>query len=764
MSATLGVGRAEWESSVASTGALRGVRILGGAGGAALASALVALLDARRAVNLRAVPFGAAWAGDLAAMAPIALGVGVGVSAAALALDPAGRWSLARLIRPFLSLRGEARARAAALALVTPALVFVWVILAAQAGRSAFSAGLPMASGVEVAVVCLAGVLFAAAAALAAVPLLARYVTGAVTPTVAAVCGAIYAAAAFALGVYLGDVSGNGPTPLAILGVITRPELDLSPVLGVVSFAVGAAIGERVASVTRHSWIAGAALSVGALVGLVVFEATALSEAPDVASAIESSAAMGRIGFALERAATDFDRDGASALFGGGDCDDADPRRSPTAIDIPGNGIDEDCSGEDLPAPRASAAAPSAPPPPRRLVRDDLNLVLITIDTLRIDLGFMGYPRPVSPNLDALAARSTVFERAYSMASYTGKSVGPTMIGKYPSETLRDGAHFDTYFPENVLLAERLRAAGFRTMGVASHWYFQPKYGLTQGMDLWDMTAMPRETSHDVDSSVTSDRLTDAAIRLLSDPTNVDRRFFFWGHYFDPHANYVAHAGAPDFHSGARGWAKPAYDGEVWFTDHHLGRLFDFVAAQPWAERTAIVVTADHGEAFEEHGMNWHGVDLWEPLVRVPLIVYVPGTKAHRVAPKRSLVDLVPTILDLLGIDAPQGGELSGTSTAAAIVSPEAPGALDERDVFIDMPAGPQVSQHRAIIHGDTPGMKLLSEGAAWYFLFDLSRDPGELNDLARDKAKFSDLREVFDAKLSTLHTIHVAPAPYQAR
>jgi choline-sulfatase len=731
-------------------------RFLGAVAGAALGAAAVALVEAIHASQVSRVALGGLWAGDTAAIVPIAFGVGIAVGIAAVAFDPTRRWSIGRALRGFGSLQGDDRARAAAFAVVSPALGLAWVIASAQAGRAAFSAGAPVASGAEAAVISVVAAAFASATVLAVVPFMARNVTGAVAPFVAVACGAIYATAGLAIGIHLGDVSGNGPTPLAILGVLSRPELDLSPVAGVLALLVASFIGERVSGGRRRGWIVASLITVACAAGLVVFEAFALSATLDVANAIETGTPLGHIGLAIERHATDRDHDGASALFGGGDCDDSDPRRSPFAIDIPGNGIDEDCSGADLPAPRATATPP--PAPLARASRHDLNLVLITVDTLRIDLGFMGYPRPVSPNLDALAERSTVFERAYSMASYTGKSVGPTMIGKYPSETQRDGAHFDTYFPENTFLAERLRAVGFRTMGVASHWYFQPKYGLTQGMDFWDMTAMPPETSHDVDSSVTSEALTDAAIRLLSDPTNVDRRFFFWGHYFDPHANYVPHPEAPDFRAGAKGWSKPLYDGEVWFTDHHLGRLFDFIASQPWGAKTAIVITADHGEAFDEHGMNWHGVDLWEPLVRVPLVVYVPGVKPHRVAQKRSLVDLVPTILDILGVDQPPAGELSGESTAPAIVSPDAENALEERDVYIDMPAGPQVSQHRAIIHGPTPGFKLMSEGAAWYFLFDLSRDAEELNDIGRDKAKFAELREAFDEKLASLHTIRVDP------
>jgi arylsulfatase A-like enzyme len=385
------------------------------------------------------------------------------------------------------------------------------------------------------------------------------------------------------------------------------------------------------------------------------------------------------------------------------------------------------------------------------------NLVLITVDTLRIDLGFMGYSSPVSPHLDALAARSTVFERAYSMASYTGKSVGPMMIGKYASECARNGAHFDVYGPENTFLAERLHAAGFRTMGMAPHWYFKPKYGLTQGMDLWDLSAMGDGPNTPTYSLVTSDTLSDLAIGMLSEPANVQGRFFLWVHYFDPHQRYVPHSEAPSFARPGRNPAKALYDGEVWYTDHHLGRLLDFIAAQPWADRTVIVVTSDHGEAFGEHGMTGHGVDLWEPLVRVPLVVYVPGVPAHRVHVKRSLVDLVPTLLDLLELPQPPAGELSGRSTANAITDP-AQADSEERDVYLDMPVGPQVHEHHAIIHGPTPGMKLLSEGGPVFFLFDLDKDAHEAKDLAGNRKLLAPMMKTFLEKKASVHEVRVVP------
>jgi arylsulfatase A-like enzyme len=728
-----------------------GARFVWAVAGAILAAFGVAAVEAVVVARVWPMSIVALLVGDAAVLVPIATATGLAVAAGAIALDPMRRASVRSIAARWAGQHGEERARAAAVALVAPAAALVWALVCAQAGRAAFAAGMPAASGLEVAVASVAGLLVACSTVIASTRFVARHVTSAVTPAVALACGSTYVGAAVAVGLHLGDVSGNGPTPLAILGVLTRPELDVTPALALGGLAVCAVLFERL---SRGQGVAGLLASAAVVAGgwgALAQQARALSISPEVARAIEQAAPLGRIGLALARRATDRDRDGASALFGGGDCDDDDPRRSPLAVDIPGNGIDEDCSGADLPAPRPVAAVAA---PPKVAYRHDLNLVLITVDTLRIDLGFMGYPRPVSPNLDRLAAKATVFERAYSMASYTGKSVGPTLIGKYPSECLRDGAHFDTYFPENVFLAERLRRAGFATMGVASHWYFQPKYGLPQGIDTWDMSAMPTESSRDVDSSVTSPALTDAAIRLLSDPDLGSKRFFFWAHYFDPHANYVAHPDAPDFRTDAKGWAKPAYDGEVWFTDQHLGRLFDFIESQSWGPKTMIIVTADHGETFDEHGMNWHGVDLWEPLVRVPLVIYVPGVAGHRVPVKRSLIDLVPTALDLLGLPQPAAGELSGVSTAPAVMTPDAPEAMAERDVFIDMPAGPQVQQHRALIHGTTPGFKLMSEGAAWFFLFDLSRDPGELSDLGRDRAKLAEMRAAFDEKLSTLHQV----------
>jgi arylsulfatase A-like enzyme len=371
-----------------------------------------------------------------------------------------------------------------------------------------------------------------------------------------------------------------------------------------------------------------------------------------------------------------------------------------------------DALGADPPSsPSASApAAASAPAittatPPR-----DCNVILLSIDALRADMPWVGYPRPIAPRLTELEARSVSFTNAYSISSYTSMSLGGLLSGRLPSELNRSGYFFGTYRKDGFF-PERLQRAGVHTMGVMAHEYFRSA-GLDAGFDTWKL--VPGVTwDPNTDRDITSPQSERVSEDLLRDPANRSRRFFFWAHFMDPHDQYLPHDGID--------WGKAArdrYDAEVTFTDRYIGKLLDFIAAQSWADRTVIIVTSDHGEAFGEHGLWRHGFELWQPVIRVPLMINAPRATARRVTVRRSAIDLAPTILELFGV--PSEGNLEGKSLVAEIYG--APS--EERDVVVDLPATSNSGRRRALLRGDD---KLICfDDDAHCKLFDIVVDPSE--------------------------------------
>ena len=404
------------------------------------------------------------------------------------------------------------------------------------------------------------------------------------------------------------------------------------------------------------------------------------------------------------------------------------------------------------PGVAASTTAPrfdgGKPDTRKALAAPDLNLLLITVDALRADMPWVGYPRPIATNLTALAKDSVVYTRAYALSSYTSMSLGGLMAGRYPLELPRDGRATSRFFDDALFFAELLAPAKVRTLGMHAHVYFMGDTGIRQGFEEWRM--VPRILlSPAREGFITDDKLADLAISALDEHAtqHPSRRFFAWAHFMDPHFDYARHPEQPRFRGeptapdggvpvppgvklseiGQR--LRDRYDGEVLFTDTQIGRLLAHVEKQPWGSRTAIVVTSDHGEAFGEQKSYFeHGFFLYEVTTRVPLLFKVPGAKARRIDTARSHIDLARTLLELMGVAAP--ASLRGTSLV-----PELFGAPAEpRDVVIDMPYTDQTPRRRALIHRRHKIIE--SESETTPLLFDLEADPGEQRNIAADEPR----------------------------
>ncbi|MBM4373509.1 MAG: sulfatase [Deltaproteobacteria bacterium] len=378
-----------------------------------------------------------------------------------------------------------------------------------------------------------------------------------------------------------------------------------------------------------------------------------------------------------------------------------------------------------------------------------INVLLLTIDSLRYDMPWQGYPRDIAPNLTALARESVVYPRAYSVSSYTAKSVGALLSGRYPSQLYRSWSFFAEYSLDNEFFPELLSARGVKTMAAHAHFYFDRGKNLNQGFDVWRMVP-DLKVNNTTDESITGDKHTDLAIDLLSEPANTKGPFFLWLHYMDPHDQYRPHPEAPNFGKSTR----DHYDAEVFYTDLQVERLLAFARKQPWWEDTAVIVSSDHGEAFGEHKMWRHAFALWEVLTRVPLIVKAPGAAPRMVDARRSDIDLAPTIVDLLGLSPSPG--FVGRSLVPEVYGIEPPG--DREPIVTDLPGDSNNSPMRAIVKGD---YKLIVDDAGGgVSLYDLARDPGETKNLARDKKHadaLADMRRVFDETWAKLPRV----APY---
>ncbi|MCJ7487896.1 MAG: sulfatase-like hydrolase/transferase, partial [Candidatus Aminicenantes bacterium] len=284
-----------------------------------------------------------------------------------------------------------------------------------------------------------------------------------------------------------------------------------------------------------------------------------------------------------------------------------------------------------------------------------LNVLLVTLDTTRADrLGCYGYLGGKTPNLDALAAAGVLFQNVYAQVPLTLPSHCSIMTGTTP---LSHGIHNNGGYvlsPERTTLAEMLKARGFRTAAFVASFSVDSRFGLDQGFDLYDdsfQAGLPFKP-------VNSERRADTVAALFSAWLDGQdgEPFFAWVHFFDPHLPYRPPAPYD------REFSSNPYDGEIAFMDEAVGTVVGKLREKNLLERTLVVLAGDHGEAFGEKVETGHGVFLYEETLKVPLILHASGRLAEGkvVSSRVRLTDIVPTVLDMVGLPVP--AEVEGQS------------------------------------------------------------------------------------------------------
>jgi arylsulfatase A-like enzyme/Flp pilus assembly protein TadD len=297
--------------------------------------------------------------------------------------------------------------------------------------------------------------------------------------------------------------------------------------------------------------------------------------------------------------------------------------------------------------PRTRSAAISGP----------RNVLLITVDTLRADhLGCYGGRTARTPVMDGLGARSVLFERAFSHSPMTLPSHTSILLGLTPAaHGVHDNANFRVR--EGLLtMAEWLKKQGFSTGAFVGAFPLDSRFGLNRGFDVYD----DNYGTQGVDSVTFVERKAGIVVdRALAWLAERKEPWFLWVHCFDPHQRYDP---PEPFRSE---YGSSPYDGEIAYVDSCLGRLFEGLNVLGETDRTAVVLTADHGESLGDHGETTHGYFAYNSTIRVPLLVSSPGVKPGRFAGNVSHSDIFPTVCGILGIDIPPG--LEGVSLEPAL-------------------------------------------------------------------------------------------------
>lgn len=319
------------------------------------------------------------------------------------------------------------------------------------------------------------------------------------------------------------------------------------------------------------------------------------------------------------------------------------------------------------------------------------SLVLISLDTLRADrLGAYGYGRPTSPTLDQLATSGVVFDKMIAVSSWTLPTHLTLLTGLYPSSHGITHWQRGALSPDRLLLAERLKKAGYRTAAVTGGGYVGQRFGFARGFDEYSQLVSRKH----LETGSFPIAVQRAQQFLATVPS--DQPYFLFLHTYDIHCPYVPPAayaqqflskGAKQtqytnclqgkqkrevtFDAGERQYLSDMYDASIRQVDDNLGDLVRSLKARADFADTVIVIFSDHGEEFFEHGKLGHEGTLYNEVLHVPCLIVAPHLAPRRVAQQVSHVDVLPTILQLLSLEVPAA--LDGVSLVPLMEGATAP-------------------------------------------------------------------------------------------
>ncbi len=438
----------------------------------------------------------------------------------------------------------------------------------------------------------------------------------------------------------------------------------------------------------------------------------------------------------------------------------------------------------------AGCGAADPPPLPAR-VREPAqgrpNIVVILIDTLRADhLPFYGYESNTAPFLSWLAERGTVFENAYSTSSWTAPATASLFTSLYPQqhgvvtgravtyqmqEKLGTSIRLNRIPEELETLPEAMKKAGYATWGVADNFNVCPQMGFSDGFDV--LVSDPKQYR--------GGEYVNGILRGWSEALSSGGPYFLYVHYMDPHTPYNLRqpfyrppASTPPSErlshlmDDERSGQVALYDSEIGYVDHLIREAFEMFG---WSRNTVLVVTADHGEEFWDHGHVFHDKTLYDEMLRIPLLFHdATGTlRPGRIAVNAGIIDILPTLRELAGLLPDPRAMGASLLPLMARAEPPAPRARDlfahlERTFFAPWGAentlrAVEGREHYVALSARRGDLKLITDSRGRTRLFDLASDPGEKSDLSGTDPQRAEALEAALEGFSKTMKVYATPA-----